>query len=471
MGNLFKGGLETQPNEITIDQLPVRGKLPAWLTGALLRTGPAQFEVGPDSYRHWFDGLAMLHRFAFADGRVSYRNRFLQSLAFRENNAEGRIKYADFATDPCKSLFKRVVSLFTEPDYGGNGNVNISKFGADFVTLTEYPLAMVFDPKTLDTLGVYDYDGTDAQNSTAHPHHDRERDLGLTYAAKYGITNEYRFYSMQGKQLTSLSTLKVDHPAYVHSFGLSGRYVILAESALRLSSSVSLALSGKPFIENFEWTPEDGSRFIVIDKVSGQVVADAPTEAFFVFHHVNAFERDDELIVDLIAYPNDDFVKATYLDHLLADGAGIPAGELRRYRIPLNGKRATYELLTAENVELPRIHYDSYHTRGDYNYVYAASVRRDTADFYNQLTKVNLVAGTVSVWHEDGCYPGEPVFVPAPDGRAEDAGVILSVVFDSQLATSFLLVLDAQSFGEIARATVPQHIPFGFHGQYFTEPN
>jgi beta,beta-carotene 9',10'-dioxygenase len=36
----------------------------------LLRTGPAKFEVGKTSYRHWFDGLAMLHRFAFADRRI-----------------------------------------------------------------------------------------------------------------------------------------------------------------------------------------------------------------------------------------------------------------------------------------------------------------------------------------------------------------------------------------------------------------
>jgi carotenoid cleavage dioxygenase-like enzyme len=29
------------------------------------------------------------------------------------------------------------------------------------------------------------------------------------------------------------------------------------------------------------------------------------------------------------------------------------------------------------------------------------------------------------------------------------------------------VVLDAQSFEEVARAEAPHHIPFGFHGQYF----
>jgi carotenoid cleavage dioxygenase-like enzyme len=40
------------------------------------------------------------------------------------------------------------------------------------------------------------------------------------------------------------------------------------------------------------------------------------------------------------------------------------------------------------------------------------------------------------------------------------------VVFDSSTGRSFLLVLDAASFEERARAEVPHHVPFGFHGQF-----
>ena len=48
----------------------------------------------------------------------------------------------------------------------------------------------------------------------------------------------------------------------------------------------------------------------------------------------------------------------------------------------------------------------------------------------------------------------------------EDDGVLLSVVLDSRTERSFLLVLDARSLEELARAEVPHHIPFGFHGQF-----
>ena len=74
--------------------------------------------------------------------------------------------------------------------------------------------------------------------------------------------------------------------------------------------------------------------------------------------------------------------------------------------------------------------------------------------------------GTRSEWRAAECYPGEPVFVREPGNDAEDGGVILSVVLDAAAGRSFLLVLDAGSFEELARAEAPHHIPFGFHGQY-----
>ena len=44
--------------------------------------------------------------------------------------------------------------------------------------------------------------------------------------------------------------------------------------------------------------------------------------------------------------------------------------------------------------------------------------------------------------------------------------MLLSVVLDGERGNSFLLVLDARDLAELARAEVPHHIPFGFHGQF-----
>jgi beta,beta-carotene 9',10'-dioxygenase len=69
---------------------------PPWLKGVLPRIGPAKFEAGATAYRHWFDGLAMLHRFAFAGGKVRYVNRFLQSGDYRNTIAHNAIARDEF---------------------------------------------------------------------------------------------------------------------------------------------------------------------------------------------------------------------------------------------------------------------------------------------------------------------------------------------------------------------------------------
>jgi beta,beta-carotene 9',10'-dioxygenase len=88
------------------------------------------------------------------------------------------------------------------------------------------------------------------------------------------------------------------------------------------------------------------------------------------------------------------------------------------------------------------------------------------------IVKIELggARATVRRWYEDGCYPGEPVFVARPGGDAEDDGILLSVVLDTGARASFLLVLDAATLTERARAAVPHHIPFGFHGTHFSDP-
>jgi beta,beta-carotene 9',10'-dioxygenase len=74
----FSAGLKTLDAETQGAELAWQGTPPPWLNGSLLRTGPAKFEVGSDAYKHWFDGLAMLHRFAFEGDRIRYTSRFLR---------------------------------------------------------------------------------------------------------------------------------------------------------------------------------------------------------------------------------------------------------------------------------------------------------------------------------------------------------------------------------------------------------
>jgi beta,beta-carotene 9',10'-dioxygenase len=260
-----------------------------------------------------------------------------------------------------------------------------------------------------------------------------------------------------------IARLPVERPAYMHAFGMSGRHVILAEYPLRVNP-LRLAFSGKPFIQNYEWKPEEGTRFQVIDRETGRLRGSYETDAFFCFHHVNAFERDEgrELVIDLIAYEDASVIDALYLDETGPRG-GLPPTELRRYVIDLARGAVSRQRLADGTLELPRIDYGRRNAR-DYTYAYFAGVSGD--DWIDELVKVDVTDGSRAVWAQPGCYPGEPIFVREPGADAEDAGVVLSVVLDAAAGRSFLLVLDAGSFEELARAEAPHHIPFGFHGQY-----
>jgi beta,beta-carotene 9',10'-dioxygenase len=282
----------------------------------------------------------------------------------------------------------------------------------------------------------------------------------------FGPKSRYRVYALAPGTgaAREVAALPVRNPSYMHSFALTERYVVLVEFPL-VVSPLRLALSGRPFIENYRWEPERGTTFLVIDRRDGSLRARVAGPAFFAFHHVNAFEDGGELVVDLCAYEDASLIEALYLDRLRAGEAQAARPELRRYHVPLGGGDAHGERLADEPMELPRIDYRARNGR-PYRYAYAGGLS-DGAGFADQLVKADVESGAARIWRESGCYPGEPVFVPAPDQSREDDGVILSVVLDAPREHSFLLVLDADTFEQRARVHAPLRIPFGFHGSYF----
>lgn len=476
MSRVVEYGLGTPTPEITVDVLAVQGRIPDWLSGTLLRNGPGTLQVGEQRYRHWFDGLAMLHRFSFAGGRVAYANKFLDTNAYRSAQDSGKIAYSEFATDPCRSMFARVMAVF-DPQTSDNAKVNLARHADQYLALAETPIQVEFDPETLQTAGVFTYENNVVgQMTTVHPHFDAGDMYNLV--TRYHRISHYRIYRVGADNArTMIGDVPVKQPSYMHSFGMSERYVVLTEFPL-VVNPLALLLWLRPFIENFKWKPERGTPFWVLDRQTGEVVARFDSDPFFAFHHVNAFDDGDDLVVDIVAYPDADVINAFYLNRLRDDASQIPFGNLRRYRLPLKAARAakrkrrpehvSYETISDACMELPRFDYGRYNMRGDYRYVYASSIHpQHRQGFYNQLVKVDIATRTAQTWYEAGCYPGEPVFVGTPDRTAEDDGVVLSVVLDAAQGRSFLLVLDAASLGEIARAYVPHAILFGYHGEYF----
>ena len=121
--------------------------------------------------------------------------------------------------------------------------------------MTETPLPVEFDPKTLRDARQAVLADKDAygQVTTAHPHYDYERDEVVNYTApSFGPKTTYRVYAAGevGGSGALIGSLPVKKPGYMHSFGMSERYVVLAENPL-VVNPMSVPLSKKAFIDNY----------------------------------------------------------------------------------------------------------------------------------------------------------------------------------------------------------------------------
>jgi carotenoid cleavage dioxygenase-like enzyme len=89
-----------------------------------------------------------------------------------------------------------------------------------------------------------------SQISTAHPHSDGTS--SYSYTIDMGRRSTYRLFTDKNGSQSVLAELPVEHPSYMHSFGMSEHYLILTEFPLRVNP-LRLAFSSQPFIRNYRW--------------------------------------------------------------------------------------------------------------------------------------------------------------------------------------------------------------------------
>jgi carotenoid cleavage dioxygenase-like enzyme len=467
MRKAYKLGFGATRTELDLEKLTIHGKLPEWLSGDLIRNGPGTFSVGNEQFRHWFDGLAMLHRFSFDSGEVAYRNKFLDCKAYREAMENNKISYSEFATDPHFSLTDRFKMIFQSP-MTDSAKVNVARIGEKVLALSETSRQIQFDPETLHSLADFSYDSRiNMHMTTVHPQHDRFQNLDYNITTRFNRISRYRILQVGENRKPKLeASIPAKEVSYMHSFGMSPNYFILTEFPF-LVNPLNILFSKKPFIENFKWKPERGTRIRVVNRKNGTLEKTLVSDPFFAFHHVNAFEEDGILFMDIVCYPDAEVIRSFYLDRIIEESDVLQLGEFRRYRIHLEDSRISYEVLGKEGLELPRYDESTLSMSGQYQFVYGVGISaQHPQSFYNQLVKLDIQTQEARTWYQEGLYPGEAVFIGKPGRRAEDEGVILSVVLDEEKETSFLLVLDASDFKELARAHLPHPVLFGYHGSY-----
>uniref|UniRef100_A0A8C0JPF9 Beta-carotene oxygenase 1 n=1 Tax=Canis lupus dingo TaxID=286419 RepID=A0A8C0JPF9_CANLU len=500
----------------------VTGEIPTWLQGTLLRNGPGMHTVGETRYNHWFDGLALLHSFTIRDGEVYYRSKYLRSDTYKDNIEANRIVVSEFGTmaypDPCKNIFSKAFSYLshTIPDFTDNCLINIMKCGEDFYATTETNYIRKINPHTLETLEKVDYRKFVAVNlATAHPHYDEAgnvlnmgtsiMDKGKTKYVIFKIPATVPEDKKEKNPLKhtevfcSITSRSLLSPSYYHSFGVTENYVIFLEQPFKLD----ILKMSTAYIRGVNWAScmafhkEDKTYIHIIDQRTRKPVPTKfYTDPMVVFHHVNAYEEDGCLFFDVIAYEDSSLYQLFYLANLNQDFeensrlTSIPT--LRRFAVPLNvdknaevgsnliklastTARALKEKddqvycqpeLLYEGLELPRINYA--HNGKRYRYIFAAEVQ--WSPIPTKILKYDVLTKSSLKWGQEHCWPAEPLFVPTPGAKDEDDGIILSAIVSTDpQKLPFLLILDAKSFTELARASIDVEMHLDLHGLFIPD--
>jgi torulene dioxygenase len=208
---------------------------------------------------------------------------------------------------------------------------------------------------------------------------------------------------------------------------------------------------------------------------------------------VNAWEEQNidtgtvTLLCELVEFPDAQILHRLQYRYIVSSDAVNSRGEeecspetmLTRYRLenillPNAGKAITSEasneakkVLSISAGDLPRINPNF--AFKPHRYVYSM-LNRGKSSFIDGIGKTDTILGTTTVWEEARHTPGEPIFVPRPGAREEDEGVILTVVFNGDSGTSYLLCLDARDLVEMGRAVASRPIGLGFHGLHVPAP-
>ena len=183
----------------------------------------------------------------------------------------------------------------------------------------------------------------------------------------------------------------------------------------------------------------------------------------YVFHPMNAFERDGSVVIDVGRFRSMWRTGSTEFEDFAT---------LHRWQLDLGTVRVTETPLDDRPAEFARVADDRVGLPNRYGYMVATRPGDGSGLMATQLLKYDLSSGACAV-HEcgRGRRPGEGVFVADPDrgsAAAEDAGWVVTYVYDDATDTSDLVIIDATDFTAAPDATVslPRRIPFGFHGSW-----
>jgi len=438
MGYWEQGGYRPVTDELTDNDLVVRGTIPSSLDGLYVRNGTN----GLGESAHWFFGEGMLHGVELRDGKaVTYRNRYVRTPGY------------DAATGgPEPSMVPGEVN--------SQSNVSVVSHGGRLLSLGEIGWPYEIDPDDLSTMGATNFDGALGQSLTAHPKVDPA--TGLMHAFAYGLLEApfltYYVISADGRQILHSTPIDIAASTMIHDFAITATDVIFWEGPLLFDLDMVFAGEAIPY----RWDDAYGARFGVMPLGgTGDQIRWAEVDPMFMFHGTNAYRDGSDIVLNGSKLP--DFFKRR-------DGLDGPS-QLTEWRIATGGEELTVSEQQLHDLPLDLPSYDRrFLTDPLKNAFYVTTQHSDEGNiWFESSSGYNFATGSVDRWMSGpDLQPNEALFVADSASAAEGEGWLLSYVWDRRIDRSELVILDATDLasGPVASIELPQRVPFGFHGAF-----
>ncbi|PPS39167.1 carotenoid oxygenase family protein [Chroococcidiopsis sp. TS-821] len=471
----WQGGYKSLKTEYDYWIDDIEGQIPPELQGTLFRNGPGLLDINGMPIHHPFDGDGMVSAIAFKDGRAHFRNRFVRTAAFLEEQKAGKILYRGvFGTQKPGGWLANAFDLRLK----NIANTNVVYWGGKLLALWEAADPHRLDPATLDTLGKDSLNGVlaDGEAFAAHPRIDPRcnQDGGapcmVNFSIKPGLSSTITIFELDpAGNVIRQHAHNVPGFAFIHDFAITENYCIFFQNPIAFNP-IPFVLGLRGAGECIKFLPNQPTRIVIIPRHKSRHVQILETQSGFVFHHANAFEQGDEIFIDSICYESFPEVEAGS-DFKQVDFDALKPGQLWRFHVNLQQQTVARELIEPRCCEFPTMHPDKVGRACRYLYLGAAHAATGNAPL-QAILKIDLESGQRQLWSAaPRGFISEPVFVERPGAESEDDGWILALVYDAAYHRSDVAILDARNLeqGAIARLHLKHHIPYGLHGSFTPE--
>jgi all-trans-8'-apo-beta-carotenal 15,15'-oxygenase len=423
------------------------------------------------------DGDGMVQAFEFGGGRLRYRNRFVRTRKFVDEQKAGRFQYATWASHAPGGILANIGKSVEN-----QAGVTVMRWNRSLYAFDEAKLPYQMDPETLETVGLSDL-GDKERKTGYHAHWKRDGHNGdlLLFGMGFGrrTTIEITILDKEGGLKRHF---KVDVPrrVYIHDWLATERHLVfvLHPGLLPLSGLIRWMLGLTRPASIIEWKPEMGNLIVIVDRAGADRPLFFEAEAAWMWHGLNAYEEDGRLVVDFcgaahaIGIGGDDSPFFTIMegrDTFVPEGPqGGPL--LRRYTIDLSARILRQEIICAEGFyDFPFVNQGLACHRHRYGYL---AVLGERIWFPTRVARIDTLSGKAeSYCFGEGCYCTEPVFVPEPGHEyrpesAEEPGWLVSLVYRDATKKSDLAILRADRIqdGPVSLVHLRHHVPLSFHG-------